>query len=47
MLEAAREGLSPAESSSERKICEVHPGADFAKTCVSSGIRVTHVIRYE
>ena len=47
ILEAVRERLSPAESSLKRKICEVHPGADFAKAYVSSEIRVTHVIRYE
>lgn len=45
--EAVREGLSPAESSLERRICEVHPGADFTKASASSRIRVTYVIRCE
>ncbi len=30
-LEAAREELSPAESSSKGRACEVHSGADSAK----------------
>ena len=45
ILKAAREGLSPAESSFKQKICEVHPGADFTKASASSEIRVTYVIR--
>ena len=40
-----REKLSPAESSFERKICEVHSGVDLAKESgfSSSQIRITHV----
>lgn len=40
-----REKLSPAESSFERKICEVHSGVDLVKEIgfSSSQIRITHV----